>query len=72
MLDPRLMYELAGYIQADRLKEAEQERLINSLKAEPAPVKSKKWLWRFRGKGDLTTLVSKIIRPRRLRSSSNG
>lgn len=68
MLDPRLMYEVAGYIQADRLKEAERERLINSLKAEPAPVKAKKWLWRFRIKDDL----AKIIRPRRLRSSSNG
>jgi hypothetical protein len=63
---------VAGYIQADRLKEAEQERLINRLKAESAPVKSNKRLWRFRIKDDLTMLVGKIIRPRRLRSSSNG
>jgi len=43
MLGPVITYELAKTIHESRLKEAEQARLLNSLKAASSP-KLKKWL----------------------------
>ena len=68
---PMITYELAKEIHTDRLREAEQARLINSLKTEPMTAKLKRWLWRFNLKGSFTGLVAKIVRPGRLRSSPN-
>jgi hypothetical protein len=54
MFDPASLYDLAKYIQDERLKEAEQARLIDSLKTASAPVKAKKRFWHFNIKNIFT------------------
>ena len=47
MLDPIVAYELAKTINESRLQEAEQARLIRTLKTASTPIISKKRRWRF-------------------------
>lgn len=54
MFDPIITYELGKAVQDSYLKDAEQARLIKTLKGTTAPVGLQKWFWRFKIKNLFT------------------